>query len=66
MVRKKKVQWYVAVTCACGKIHFLGFAPSPAESPSWLSKPQKVRCDVTGNYRVYQPDEIFVTPKGPK
>lgn len=66
MARRKNSQLYAAVRCECGRIHFLGFAAAFSDKVPWYSKPQRVQCDVTGKYKTYQPDEIFVTPKGPK
>lgn len=59
--KSKKRQWFFAVNCPCGKINFIGAAPSPTAS----ARPQTVLC-VCGKRTSYQPDQIWLTPKGSK
>ena len=37
---RRAAQWYAVITCACPKVHFVGFAPSEQEQPKWLPKQQ--------------------------
>jgi hypothetical protein len=65
MARKatRKAQWYAVITCACPKIHFLGFAPSEQEQPKWSPKPQAIRCKCSKPGVLYTPWRTNKPPK---
>jgi len=61
---KRKARWSAVVNCGCGRINFIGSAPSEQDLPGWSSPPREVLC-TCGIRRVYQPEEIGRTPKSP-